>query len=190
MAAPAETVHCPSTRATVESRARRRASRRTGCCRRARRCRTGRSTDRAGSRCARAPSGLDQVEEGVDAAALRAVRVAHAVDEDVDLVAGQPAHEDAGHRRAGPLELDAGPPSTAWATTVLDADGDLRRRDDVHRLAGVPQQVDVLARWRLTVTSSSSAPTSSTTDTGGPSVDPTVTTCRDSPKAAARAIRR
>jgi hypothetical protein len=51
---------------------------------------------------------IDQVQEGVDAAALRAVRVADAVNKDVDLVAGEAAHEHAGHRRTGGLQVYAG----------------------------------------------------------------------------------
>ena len=52
--------------------------------------------------------GIDHVEKGVDAAALRAVREAHAVDEDIHFVAGQPAHEDAGHTGARALQVDGG----------------------------------------------------------------------------------
>ena len=85
---------------------------------------------------------LDQVEEGVDAAALRAVRVADAVHEDVDLVAGQPAHEHAGHGRARALQLHARlrrrPPA---ATTVLTRS--TMSREEM-TLTGWPDGADVL----------------------------------------------
>src|SRR5262245_51894938 len=46
---------------------------------------------------------IDEVEKRIDAAALRAIRVANAIDENVHFVAGQSTNEDAGHRRAGAL---------------------------------------------------------------------------------------
>ena len=47
---------------------------------------------------------IDQIEERVDAAALRAVGEAHAVDEHVDFADSQAAHEHAGHAGAGALQ--------------------------------------------------------------------------------------
>ena len=91
---------------------------------------------------------LDQIEKRVHAAALRAVRIAHAVDEDVDLVARQPAHEDAGHRRARPLEVNARLPFTACATTVLTRAAISLCVDDVDRLAGQADVLDGPARRR------------------------------------------
>ncbi len=94
------------------------------------------------------PFRLDEIEEGVHAAALRAVRIAHAVDEDVDLVAGQPADEDARHRRARPLKMDACLPFEGLRDDGLDAGGDLALVDDVDRLAGQADVLDGPARRR------------------------------------------
>ena len=79
---------------------------------------------------------LDQIQERVDAAALRAVRVAHAVDEHVHLVAGQAAHEDAGHRRARPLQVHAGLALDRLRDDGLDTIGDVLGSDHVDRLRG------------------------------------------------------
>ena len=85
---------------------------------------------------------LDQVEERVDAAALRTVRVPHAVDEHVDLVAGQAAHEDTRHRRARLLEADAGLAFDRLRDNGRHAGGDVFGIDDVDWLAGAPDVFD------------------------------------------------
>src|SRR5262245_59818180 len=70
-------------------------------------------------------SRLDEIEERVDAAALRAVRVADAVHENVDLVAGEASDEHAGHRGTGLLKLDAGFTLDCLGDRRGDAGGDV-----------------------------------------------------------------
>jgi hypothetical protein len=89
-------------------------------------------------------AGFDQIEEGVDAAALRAVRVANAVDEHVDLVAGQPAHEHAGHRRARLLQAHARLAFDGLRDNRGGATRDLVGVDDVDGLPGAPNVLDLV----------------------------------------------
>ena len=78
--------------------------------------------------------GIDQIEKRVDAAALRRGRIADAVDEDVDLVAGQAADENARHHRARPLHVKADLLGRDLRHDRLGAQLDLVRIDHVHRL--------------------------------------------------------
>src|SRR5262245_15473627 len=80
-------------------------------------------------------SRLDQIEECVDAAALRAIRVADSVDEDVDLVAGEAADEYPGHRRARLLQADARLAFDGLRHHGGDATGNVLGIDDADWLA-------------------------------------------------------
>ena len=81
------------------------------------------------------PGRLDEIEERVDAAARRRVRVANAVHEDVHLVARQAPHIDAAHRRARPQEIDARLFEHGLRDDRLRTLEDVHRLNDVHFLA-------------------------------------------------------
>ena len=84
---------------------------------------------------------LHHVEERADAAPLGRGRVAHAVQVDVDLGAGQPAHEDAGDRGARALDVEAHLLARRLGQHGLHAQRDVLLADDVHPLGDVPERV-------------------------------------------------
>src|SRR4029453_6948412 len=88
--------------------------------------------------------GLDEVQKRVHAAALRAVRGANTIDEDVDFFAGKAADEDAGHRRARPLKLHTGLTLDSLGDGGGDAGCNVLGIDDADRLASAAGFFDVV----------------------------------------------
>ena len=91
---------------------------------------------------------IDEIEERVDAAALRAVRVADAVDEHVHFVAGEPAHEDAGHARARSLQRETHFTLDGLSDDGFCADRDFLCADDIDWLTRLRQIGEVAGSCR------------------------------------------